>query len=51
MINESNIEEYYNEYAYNNYYEEDEYTDEYYEAMALIERNKRVGKKQCLLVP
>lgn len=33
-MNESNIEEYYNEYAYNNYYEEDEYTDEYYEAMA-----------------
>lgn len=34
MINESNIEEYYNEYSCNSYYEEEKYTDEYYDAMA-----------------
>ena len=34
MINESNIEENYNEYAYNNYYEEETDYDEYYKALA-----------------
>lgn len=34
MITTYNVTDHYNEYCYNNYYSKDEYTDEYYEAIA-----------------